>query len=84
MGLKPNLTKCETAGIGALKGAQRAVYGMKFIDLCTEAIQILGTYLLYNSRMEGECNSSKLFQRVKRVKTLAISKSYSWKTNSCL
>ena len=77
MELKPNLTKCETAGIGALKGAQRAVCGMKFIDLFNEAIKILGTYLLYNSRIEGECNSSKSFQRVKRGKTLAISKSYS-------
>ena len=43
-GLKPNLTKCEIAGIGALKGVQVAVCGMRCIDLCNEAIKILGTY----------------------------------------
>ena len=40
-GLKPNLTKCEVAGIGALKGVQVAVCGMKCSDLCNEAIKIL-------------------------------------------
>ena len=43
-GLKPNLTKCEIAGIGALKGVQVAVCGVKCIDLCNEAIKILGTF----------------------------------------
>ena len=43
-GLKPNLTKCEIGGIGALKGVQLAVCGMRCIDLCNEAIKILGTY----------------------------------------
>ena len=40
-GLKPNLTKCEIAGIGALKGVQVAVCGMKCTDLCNEAIKIV-------------------------------------------
>ena len=43
-GLKPNLTKCEIAGIGALKGVQVAVCGMKCIDLYNEASKILGTF----------------------------------------
>ena len=55
-GLKPNLTKCEIAGIGALKGVQVAVCGMRCIDLCNEAIKILGTYFSYNSRIKEECN----------------------------
>ena len=32
-GLKPNTTKCEITGTGALKGFQAAVCGMKCIDL---------------------------------------------------
>ena len=43
-GLKLDLTKFEIAGIGALKGVQVAVCGMKCIDLCNEAIKILDTY----------------------------------------
>ena len=55
-GLKPNLTKCEIAGIGALKGVQVAVCGMRCIDLCNEAIKILGTYFSCNSKIKEECN----------------------------
>ena len=32
-GLKPNLSKCEISGIGALKGVTVAVCGIKCIDL---------------------------------------------------
>ena len=48
LGLKPNLTKCEIAGIRALKGVQ-VTSDMKCIDLCNEAIKTLGTYFSYNS-----------------------------------
>ena len=44
LGLKPNLTKYERAGIGALKEFKVAICGMRCIDLCNEAIKILGTY----------------------------------------
>ena len=40
LGLKSNLTKCEIAGIGSLKGNQVVVCGMRCIDLCNEAIKI--------------------------------------------
>ena len=36
--MKSNLTKCEIARIGALKGVQATVCGMKCIDSCNEAI----------------------------------------------
>ena len=32
-GLKPNKAKCETAGIGVLKGVSLALCGMDCIDL---------------------------------------------------
>ena len=62
--LKPNLAKCEIAGIGALKGVQMAVCGMRCIDLCNEAIKILGTYFSYNSRTKEECNFLKIVSNV--------------------
>ena len=32
-GLKPNISKFEVTGIGALKGAKMALCGIKYIDL---------------------------------------------------
>ena len=69
-GLKPNLTKCEIAGIGALKGVQVAVCGMRCIDICNEAIKILGTYFSYNSRIKEECNFLKIVSNVQSVLNL--------------
>ena len=47
--LKPNLSKCEIAGIGSLKGVKVGVCGMNCIDLTTETIKILGIHFSYNS-----------------------------------
>ena len=63
-GLKPNLTKCKIAGIEALKGVQLAVCGMKCIDLCNEAMKILGTYLSYNNTIKEEPNFPKVVSGV--------------------
>ena len=68
--LKPNLTKCKIAGIGALKGVQVAVCGMKCIDLCNEAIKILGTFFSYNSRIKEECTFLKIVSNVQSVLNL--------------
>ena len=32
-GLRPNLSKCDIAGIGVLKGAKAAVCGIQCVDL---------------------------------------------------
>ena len=69
-GLKPNLTKCEIAGIESLKGVQVAVFGMRCIDLCNEAIKILGTYFSYNSRIKEECNFLKIISNAQSVLNL--------------
>ena len=47
-GLKPNILKCEVAGIGSLKGVRMAVCGIKCTDLTTETIKILGVHFSYN------------------------------------
>ena len=41
--LRPNLSKCETAGIGVLKGVKVAVCRMQCVDLVLDTIKILGT-----------------------------------------
>ena len=69
-GLKPKLTKCKIAGIGALKGVQVSVCGMKCTDLCNETVKILGTYFPYNSRMKEECNFFKIVSNVQSVLNL--------------
>ena len=43
-GLKPNVSQCEVAGIGLLKGVKVAVCGIKFIDLTKDVIKILGIF----------------------------------------
>ena len=42
-GLKPNISKCDAAGIGSLKGVKMAVCGIKCIDLTTETIKVTNT-----------------------------------------
>ena len=51
-GLKPNILKCEVAGIGSLKGVKMAVCGIKCIDLTTETIKILGVHFSYNQKLK--------------------------------
>ena len=68
--LKPNLKKCEMAGIGALNRVHVAVCGMRCIDLCNEAIKILGNYFSYNSRIKQEYNFLKIVPNVQRALNL--------------
>ena len=55
-GLKPNKTKCETAGIGVLNGVQVALCGMKCVDLNNETVKILGVHFSYNKNLEQDKN----------------------------
>ena len=66
-GLKPNLTKCEIAGVGTSKGARLAVCDMKCIDQRNEAIKILGTFVSYNNRIKGESHFLKVGSNVQAV-----------------
>ena len=45
-GLKPNILKCEVAGISSLKGVKMVVCGIKCIDLTTKIIKILSAHFL--------------------------------------
>ena len=41
-GLRPNLSKCEIADIGVLKGVKVVVCGIQCVDLVLNTIKILG------------------------------------------
>ena len=65
-GLKPNLKKSEIAGIGALKGVQVAVCGLRCIDLNNDTLKILGTHFSYNEKLKEEI-SYKIVTDIQRV-----------------
>ena len=44
-GLRPNLSKCEIAGIGVLKNANVALCGLKSVNFTKESMMILGVHL---------------------------------------
>ena len=66
-GLKPNLSKCEVADIGGLKGFKVAICGIKRIDLTKEAIKILGVLFSYDKNLQLENNFRKTMLNVGRI-----------------
>ena len=57
--LKPNKSKCDVAGIGALKGVKMALCGMKCNDLRLNTVNILGIHFSYNKKIENDENFLK-------------------------
>ena len=55
-GLRPNISKCETAGIGVLKDANVTLCGLKNVNFTKEGITILGVHLSYNEKLQNELN----------------------------
>ena len=70
LGLKPNTTKYEVAGIGVLKGIQVAACSMKFINLRNEAIKILGVYFSYNQKIKDDRNFYNIISNIQGVLNL--------------
>ena len=54
--LKPNYDKCELAGIGALKGVNWALCGLKCVDLTKTTIKVLGVHFSYNKTLQNDQN----------------------------
>ena len=65
-GLKPNKSKCEIAGIGALKRVQVAICSMRSIDLVSNIVKILGIYYSYNEKLEIQENFKRHFIKIKK------------------
>ena len=55
-GLRPNLSKCEIAGVGVLKDANVALCGLKSDNLIKDSMKILGVQLSYNEKLQNELN----------------------------
>ena len=66
-GLKLNKSKCEVAGIGALKGAKMALGGMKCINLRLNTVKILGIHFSYNKKSENDENFLKQVTSIEKV-----------------
>ena len=54
--LNPNMPKCDIAGIGSVKGVERAACGMKNTDLTKDAVKIIGIKFSYNKDIQSELN----------------------------
>ena len=66
-GLKPNKSKCEIASIGALKGVQVALCGMRFIDLVSNIVKILGIYYSYNDMLKTHENFKSHILKMEKI-----------------
>ena len=79
-GLKRNKSKCEIAAIGALKGVQVALCGMKCVDLVSNFVILclLGIYYSYYEKLEIQENFKRhiikfnIFLRIWRMRDLSI------------
>ena len=69
-GLRPNLSKCEIAGIGVLKGVTVALCGMKCIDLTKNSIKILGIHFSYNKKFQDDMNFCDTIKNISNVTKL--------------
>ena len=67
LGLKPNFSKCEIAGLGSLKGVLEAVCGLKSINLTTGSIKILGVHFSYNSTLKVQNNFLDTVKSIQQV-----------------
>ena len=66
-GLRPNLSKCEIAGIGILKGVKVAVCGIQCVDLVLDNIKILGTHFSNNENLKEKRNFCLIIANIQRV-----------------
>ena len=71
--LKLSYEKCKITGIRVLKNVKVAVYGMKFVDLCTDTIRTTSVHFSYNKTKQDEKNfwekNSKCFRDMEDVES---------------
>lgn len=65
--LRPNVDKCEVAGIGVLKGVTWALCGLKSIDLTQQTIKILGIHFSYNISLRDEMNFTNTVKKIESL-----------------
>ena len=65
--LRPNLDKCEVAGIGVLKGVNWALCGLKSVDLTQQTIKILGMHFSYELKLRDEKNFTATVVKIQKL-----------------
>ena len=65
--MKPNKSKCEVVGIGALKEAKMALCGIKCTDMRLNTVKILGIHFSYNKKIENDENFLKQITSIEKV-----------------
>ena len=65
--LKLNYGKCEIAGLGVLKSVKVAVYSMKCVDLCKDAMRITGIHFSNNKTKQDEKNFLETISKIQNV-----------------
>ena len=66
-GLKPNLSKCDVAGIGALKEVKVAICEIKCTFLTKEAIKISGVFFSSDKNLQLENNFRRTISNIERI-----------------
>jgi hypothetical protein len=70
--LRPNLDKCEVAGIGVLKGINWALCELKSIDLTKQTIKILGMHFSYDIKLRDKKNSLQQWSKYKNYSGFGV------------
>ena len=65
--LRPNMSKCEIAGIESLKGVETVICSMKNIDLTKDAVEIIGISFSYNKAIQNELNFRTTISKIQAV-----------------
>ena len=66
-GLKPNIIKRETAGLGPLKGVLEPVCGLKTVDLTNDTIKSLGIHFWYHNETKTEQNFLSTVKKIQNA-----------------
>ena len=66
-GFRPNLSKCEIAGIAVLKGVEEPVCGMQCVYLAFDTTIVLGTDFSYYQKLKAERNVYSIMVNIERV-----------------
>ena len=75
-GLKSSKNKCEIVGIGALKGVQEALCGMRCIDLVSNIVKILGIYYSYSDQLEIQENVKRHIIKIENERSFNCRQNY--------
>ena len=66
-GLKPNKSRCDTAGNENLKEVYVALCGLKCINLMNETVKILRCHFSYNITLQQENNFEKHLSKIENI-----------------